>query len=362
MAKYTKRKDGRFYTQVNTGKYDDAGKAIRIPVYAHSSRELERKVAEIKTDLGRGTYANDKGKTFGVYAQEWYRAYKKGNVSDSTANDYLNILKNHLNLLNDLRLKDITKTDVQTQINAAKSQEIKRRIALTVKQILECAIDDGYLYRNPARSIKLPTVQHKERRPLTSAEKAAIKKCQFTPMEATFVNISFGCGLRRGETLALMKNDIDFNTHQIYVRHSVSFVNSIPVIKEPKTKGSIRSVDAPEWLIEALKPYCEELDGLYLFHGQNGAIISLSTYRRMWKRILMKINSALGGNDNLILTDITPHIFRHNYATMLYQAGVDAKEAQRLLGHSSIRITLEIYTHLSEGAQNTREKINRIAL
>ena len=59
---------------------------------------------------------------------------------------------------------------------------------------------------------------------------------------------------------------------------------------------------------------------------------------------------------------LTPHIFRHNYCTMLYYAGVDVKEAQRLMGHSSIKITLEIYTHLAAGGESTRQKLNAITI
>lgn len=61
-------------------------------------------------------------------------------------------------------------------------------------------------------------------------------------------------------------------------------------------------------------------------------------------------------------TNLTPHIFRHNYATMLYYSGVNLKEAQRLLGHSSIKITLEIYTHLAEISQSTSMKINTLIM
>ena len=362
MAKYKQRKDGRYYTMVNTGKFDENGKAIRISLYAKTSKELEKKVAAVKTDLDRGTYADDKGKTFGVYAREWFEAYKKGIVAAATARDYNNIIKNHLGSLSDMRLKEILKTDVQAQVNAVDSPEIKRRIVLTVKQVLECAIDDGYIYRNPARSIKLPAVPQAEKRALTPEEKKAIKECDFTLMEAAFVNIAFGCGLRRGEILGLMKKDIDFENKKIHVRRSLSFVNSVSELKEPKSKGSKRSVDAPEWVLNALKPYCSEIHSLYLFHGQNGAVISHATYRRMWKRIFNKINTKLGGSENLIVTDITPHMFRHNYATMLYYAGIDVKEAQRLLGHSSVRITLEIYTHLIDSDQSVKEKINSIAL
>lgn len=98
--------------------------------------------------------------------------------------------------------------------------------------------------------------------------------------------------------------------------------------------------------------------------------MSKSSFRRFWDNIMDKINTAAGGqnwnkrskNVNRIIaisSDITPHIFRHTFATTLYNAGVDVKTAQYLLGHSNIQVTLDIYTHLEKINNNSvTEKIN----
>ncbi|WP_313583978.1 tyrosine-type recombinase/integrase [Lacrimispora sp.] len=359
--KYKQRADGRYFTQVSTGKYDDDGTPIRVPVYAKSSTELERKVGELRTDIKRGTYANDQGKTVGQYAYEWYHAYKEGHVAHGTELNYTNVLKLHFDLIKDIRLKDLTKTDIQRQINATKSPEACRRIKYTINQVLECAIEDGLLYRNVSKNIKVARPPKPEKRALTEMEKAAIKKCNFLPMEKTFIDVIFGCGLRRGEALGLMKSDIDFTRKGIHVKRSLSYAGGKKELKEPKTKTSIRFVPAPEWLMDSLKEYISTLNSLYLFHNKNEDVISIGNFCRMWNKIYQKINTAMGGTDKIKITDLTPHTFRHNYATMLYYAGVDVKEAQKLLGHSSITITLEIYTHLQDN-QQTIEKINTIAL
>lgn len=359
--KYKERADGRYFTQVSTGKYDDNGNPIRIPVYAKSSIELERKVGEIRTDIKRGTYANDQGKALGQYAEEWFHAYKVGHVSLGTEANYRNTLKLHFDLIKDIRLRDLTKTDIQRQINATKSPEARRRIKYTINQVLECAIEDGLLYRNVSKNIKVARPPKPEKRALTNQEKAAIKKCDFLPMEKIFVDIIFGCGLRRGEVLALMKSDIDFTRGGIHVRRAISYASGKKELKEPKTQTSIRFVPAPDWLLKELKEYINAIDSMYLFHNKNGGPIALCMFCKMWNKIIQKINVAMGGTKDIRVTDLTPHTFRHNYATMLYYAGVDVKEAQKLLGHSSITITLEIYTHLQDN-QQTVKKINTIAL
>lgn len=359
MAQYKKRKDGRYGTHVTVGKDKETGKAIRVPVYGRTEAELKNNIALTKADYLRGTFANDKGMTVGEYAMIWYGA-KKGTVSAGTAKDYLNVIKNHFNHIYNIKLKELTKTDVLTQVNSEKSDELKRRVVITIKQILEAAIDDGLLYKNVARSIKQTIPKRKEREVLTQEEKDAIRTCEFEPMERIFVDILFACGLRRGEVLALTKKSVDFMRGGINVTQSISYeVENL--IKAPKSEASIRFVPAPSWLMDELKSYCRELKGIYLIHGTQGQIMPDATYKRFWKRIQDKINAEMGGDKDVRLTKITPHTFRHNYATSLYYAGVGMKEAQKILGHSSIKVTMDIYTHLAS-SDNIKSKIDLISL
>ena len=80
-------------------------------------------------------------------------------------------------------------------------------------------------------------------------------------------------------------------------------------------------------------------------------------FKKMWddfKKVYVRDISE-------VKSDITPHIFRHTYATMLYNAGVDIKTAQYLLGHATIQMTLDIYTHLQEGKEKVAiEKLNTL--
>lgn len=365
MAKYKKRKDGRYYTQVNTGKYTDEGKPIRIPVYAYSCSALDKKVSEIKTDLQRGTYADDHGNTFGQYAEKWVDTYKK--CKDiATYKKYKGIIRNHISDIADIRLKDLTKSDIQGQLaKLSDHPDTKRMLLITVKQILETAIDDGLLYRNVARSIKnsMPA-KEQETRSLTDAEKKAIKYCSdnlFDNWQILFVNTLFVSGIRPQEALALTRNDVDIFNSTININKALSWKGG-KHIKAPKTQKGYRTIPVPANYIELFKKCTSGSQSLYLFPGKNNELISQSTYKRIWADIYEKIDRKMGGTEHIHATDLHPYIFRHNYATMLYYNGVDIKEAQRLLGHSSIRITLEIYTHLESEKSTLRDKINSIAL
>ena len=136
----------------------------------------------------------------------------------------------------------------------------------------------------------------------------------------------------------------------------------------PKTNAGNRSIPLPAKLLSELQEYIAHAKNIYLFTMKSGEPMTKSSFRRFWYNILDKMNVATGGDEfsrsdtaiRLIAKDVTPHIFRHTYATNLYYAGIDVKTAQRLLGHSSIQVTLEIYTHLDAevSISNTEDKLN----
>lgn len=170
--------------------------------------------------------------------------------------------------------------------------------------------------------------------------------------------------------MALSRKDIDFANQYIIVNKSLSWAGGSH-IKEPKTVKSNRRVNIPNSLSKTLKQYISTIDTIYLFTGQNGGLMSDATFKRFWNDIFNKINCELGGTPKVMYqnkvvdhgiqaTTLTPHIFRHNYATILFYGDVDIKEAQRLLGHSSIKVTLEIYTHLMEDKTDLNDKLDNI--
>lgn len=102
--------------------------------------------------------------------------------------------------------------------------------------------------------------------------------------------------------------------------------------------------------------------GEFLFTMNNGEPITKSSFRKFWDGIIKELQEAAKKIDGTSLaSDITPHIFRHTYATSLYYAGIDIKTAQYLLGHASIQMTLDVYTHLKRlENSNIADKLNTL--
>lgn len=378
MAKYKKQKDGLFKTTVTTGKYDDNGKPIILHLSARSSAKLERKVGEIRSQLKLGTYADDAGKTFGAYARHWYHTYPEKLTETATHLKYKGIIDNHVHGISDMKLSQITKSDVQELINQADGHpDTQRMIKLTVSQILDSAIEDGLLYRNVCSKIHVQVPRQSDlHRPLTDDEKNAISELKkinsFTPMEQLFIDTLYVSGVRTEEALALTFDDV--KNSQIDVNKALSWRGGRH-IKTPKSNAGYRKIDVPQWYQTEVDEYHRDNPGqTYLFVGSRDKdSLSQSSYKAFWNGIYNKINTYLGGtpkeyyrrrvvSSGTSVTDITPYMFRHNYCTMLYYLQVDVKEAARIMGHSNVRITLEIYTHLSSSKSTIQEKVAGISL
>ncbi|MGL6199887.1 MAG: tyrosine-type recombinase/integrase [Lachnospiraceae bacterium] len=350
------------------------GSIKRKTVYGRSIEELDKKRATVISDVSKGCYADDQRYTLSEYAYEWLATYKNNVVSQSTYNGYRNIIKNHFGKIAHKRLKELKKSDVQNCMNNIDGQDLKRRFRLTINQILDCAIDDGLIYKNVARNVPAPSGRRKEKRALTTIEKKAIESADLTPKEDCFVKLLLYTGMRRSEILVLTRNDIDLDGNVIYVNKSLYFDNNRPVVKDTKTEASFRQIDILSPLKPILVDYIKNLDKstLMLFSKHTGGgYMTKTAYRRFWDTIYRKINTTAGGTYHWdskkkkavyeieAIKGLTPHIFRHNFATMLYYANVDLKDAVRIMGHADSKTLLDIYTHLDE---NNLKSVSKLEL
>lgn len=355
MGKYKQRADGRYAAQINTGRVNDNGRPIKITLYASSSKELEKLVAEKKYELAHGMLSRDTGVTFGNYARKWV-TIAKANKMPSTRAMYNNTIKNHIEYLDNIKLKDITRSDIQKQINNKSDQPRTCKILRdTIKQVLDCAIDDGLIYKNVCTKIELPSHKSKEKRALYEFEKKAIRKADFTLRERAHVYLLYGCGLRPEELRALTRMDFDFTTNEVNINKVVTFDGNNPYPWDAtKTYSGTRKVPMPEATVKAVKDYLEILDGLLLFADENQKYKTKAAYTADWDRIVKKIS----GSNNI--DKLTSYIFRHNYCTELYYSGISMKECQRLMGHADYSMIMKVYSHLDEKREDTANKIRHI--
>jgi integrase len=251
-----------------------------------------------------------------------------------------------------MKLKDIKTAHLQKIINDNKEKtRTCEQFKMTVSQIFKQAIINDILVRNPADGLNLHKAAKKHtKRALTEDETARIKTLDLDPRTKCFVYLLLYTGMRRGEALALTKNDIDLKIKKISVNKALIFKKNQSEIKpSAKTDAGNRTIPLLTPLEPILRNYMDLVSTDLIFTTRTGETVSLISYRRMWN----KFEKAMGTKD------ITAHIFRHNFASILYSADVDVKSAQEIMGHKSIKMMMDIYTHLDEkhGA-TTAQKLN----
>lgn len=130
----------------------------------------------------------------------------------------------------------------------------------------------------------------------------------------------------------------------------------------PKTNNGIRTIPIPESTADFLKSYIAGLTGTLLFTTKDGRLITQSSYVKMWKSIVRKMNAASGGTDAFpVITGLTAHIFRHNYCTNLcYKVPeISIKKIAQLMGDTE-KMVLEVYNHIMEEKEDPASIINDI--
>ena len=355
MARFTKNNKGLYRTGVLIG-YSENGTPKRKWLSARTIAELEAKIAEVKMQLATGHNLLDEDVRFGEYAQMWFETYKK-NRGVNTRQMYEHLIRKQFEALAPVKVKDIRAITLQGLINSfADTPRTCEQMRMTLRQIFKQAMEDGLVQKNPAATLEVPRRVPKEKRALTPEEKAAIKNAPLTLYERAFVSVLQGCGVRPGELYALTWEDVDFKKSRIRINKAIVFENNNkPRLSFPKTNKSIRYVEAPQTVIKALKDYRGTSIAPKLFGARNGDYKGMTAYLKDWGRIKRKIEAQLGHE-----TDLTMYCFRHNYASELYYAGVSLKEAQRLMGHQSYKMIMEVYAHLDAAKEDTAAKLNAI--
>ena len=173
-------------------------------------------------------------------------------------------------------------------------------------------------------------------------------------MERAFVYILFGCGLRRGEAIALTLFDISLEKKEISVNKALGFDVNTPYLKDTKNYVH-RVVPIPDSVYPTIHNYIKSLSTTNLFHMKDGTYITKSSLDKMWARIIRKMQAV--SEEKII--NLTPHIFRHNYcATLCYQIpAISINKIAKLLGDSP-RMVIDVYNHEIEQKEKPAETIS----
>ena len=366
MAKKSnkKRSDGRIAVQVYLGIID--GKRKYKTVYGKTQKEANEKADELKILIKKGIDISSSNDSFVQWADLWLLS-KKNEVSA----DRYNALKSRADIWKDfLRYSKITQIkpiELQTVLftisnnnpytNKPMAKNTIRYYIQVINSIFDFAIDNRIIDYNPASKLKAPqNANEHHRRALSEEERQRVIEFEHRAQPSAMLMML--SGLRRGEATALQWSDIDFENRTISVTKSYNFKSN--EFKAPKNNKS-RIVSVPKLLID----YLAALPRIspFVLTTAKGQMMTDSAWKRLYDSYMTDMNLRYGDftskqkkhapqKTTMIITPFTPHELRHTFCTIMYEAGVDVLIAKEQMGHSDIKTTLAIYTHLSNSHKN----------
>lgn len=361
-----KKKNGQYLSKYFTVTLPDGTKK-QVKVYGRTQKELQEKYFAKRTAYEQGQVIVNENTLFADWVEEYFNVYKAGAIQKSTLKMYKTTIANSFTkTLGQMKISYIRQIHIQACVNAlqGKSHSYINKACYIVEDIFARALSSGIVTSNPANDIVKPKGVSQKRRALSEEEQTIFRKVILEHEKGAMLGISLACGLRPGEARALTWDCVDLINKTVTVKQAVEARSSN--IKKPKTDAGIRVLPIPDWYMPLLQSQPRDETSPFVFFGNGNAPITEQRYNRAWDSLLREMDIASGAETyrNKVTTHaidqkITPYYLRHTYATSLAEKGVDMKTAQYLLGHSSIQMTANIYTHVTNRMiEVAREKIN----
>lgn len=295
--------------------------------------------------------------TFEELASLWlenYRTTVKASTFENVKSKVEKMTEEHFK---ELKLKKITVAYCQrVVIELSKTYVLYNHYLSVINRIFKYAVLMDVINSNPFDKVIKPKSRQTQRKGnfLTKEElKEFLKLAQSATLSYFFplVHLMSYTGLRQGEALALKWSDIDFENKKITVDKTATRIKERQTLQTPKTKNSKRviSIDSAtlsilkSWKKDQIKIYFKngkhfEGDENFIFTNQRSEWVHIHNFIRYFKRFIADHK----------LKPITPHGLRHTHASLLFSAGVEPKNISDRLGHSTVQITLDLYTHITE--------------
>lgn len=357
--KARKRWEGRVTVRL------DNGKPVRRKVTGSTKAETRKRMQEVADAAEEGRELLRRTLTVGTFLNDWLDNVLPGTVSAATEAQYRQIARLYvLPHVGRKQLKTLQPRDVTLMLRAMEKQGLSsnsRRLARAVlRRALRWGEVNGYVTRNVAALADAPKVQAKEGKALTAEQaRQVLETLKGNRLEAA-VTVALSLGLRRGELLGLSWSDIDLESTPatLSVRRALKRTTAGLVLEQPKTRESRRTVHLPAQVVASLKRHrakqAEERlragdlwesapdNADLVFRTEIGTAIDPNNFGRAVRKLCK--DAGLPGT-------WSPHALRHSAASLLLAQGVPLKVVSEVLGHSSIRVTADVYAHLLDEAK-----------
>jgi integrase len=358
MRGHIAKKGKRYYPVLDEYDVETGARRRRWHEGCPTKREAEALLHRVLSEMERGVYVSPARTTLAQYLEgEWLPAIAS-TLRPSTLSLYTTIVKSHVTpYIGSKRLQKLRPSELNGLYASllekggrngdALSPKTVRNVHTTLHAALRDAVRWGYLANNPADAANPPRLRSQTMRTWTAAEIATfLDHVREDRLFAAWTLLAT-TGMRRGEVLGLKWVDLDLEAGRAAVQRSLVLAGGRPVLSEPKTARSRRSVPLPGQTIAALRDHrrrqAEERLALgpgyedqgFVFCREDGRQLDPHSFSERFKR---RVTSSG-------LPRIRIHDLRHTFATLALQGGVNPKVVSEILGHANIGITLDTYSH-----------------
>ncbi len=354
-TKYKTRPDGRRETTKTYKNFGPSRFSGKHHFYGRTDDEVDQKIEDFERYLNNLPAVSDEQKkenTFEHYAMLWWDR-KEHELSPSTLKGYNSHYEDLVSEFGKDQVDQITLQQLTVYYRRLAKQDCSQKLIRNrwsvMRGIFEEAYDNGAIQQIPNMNLAKIKGKAAEKRPPASDDD--VRRLEEVKDISNYSRLFYFMeytGCRRGEAVAIQQKHIDRKNKKARIEQAVVYRTQIPEIKLPKTAAGIREVALLDNVLEILPEYKDPETYVFFPDG----LPHETALRRGIERFREE-------ND----ISATAHQLRHTYASMLHSANVSAKDAQQLLGHSSIVVTEDIYTSLeSQYKRDLRDQINDYVL
>jgi integrase len=339
---------GALYVEDESG-----GKARRKYITAKARSDVVRKLKLLQRQIDDGLAVPDKSVTVEQLFARWYEDVLRHQVVANTASNYMTVAKHHIiPSLGKKKIVQLTTSDVDRLLSKKMNGELAvstvQRIRSVLSQALNQAMRWGWVNRNVAKLARAPRMERKEGRSLTPEQARHLLESMSGHRNEALYALMLSTGLRRGEALGLKWTDLDEDKGLLHVRRQLKREEGVLVVADTKTSRSRRTINLPTAMLSALQAHRERQETRskalghawvntgFIFTSDIGTPFEPRNLHREFKKICL--DAGLG--------DWHPHELRHSAASLMLAHGVKLQVVSELLGHSSIRMTADVYGHI----------------
>jgi integrase len=344
------------------------GKRKRLALYGRDRGEVQAKLDDERSKLRRGLSVGGPKLTTAEWLERWLRDVAKPKVRPSTYRRYKDLSEQHIApMLGRIPLERLTPADVRQLLNAKLAEGLAPRTVHHVRSVLRTALHhaerDGLIQRNAAALAESPRVERKEMKSFTPEQARTFQQAIKTDPEQALYLVALDSGMRQGEILGLRWHNVDLEAGSLSLTHALQRVEGELVLVELKTTKSKRTLklgvvaakglrDQRAWQVnERLRLGERWIDHGLVFTGAHGLPLENTALTKRFQALLARIG----------LPRMRFHDLRHSSATLLMSQHIPARVVMERLGHSTINLTLDTYSHVIQALnQEAADAMDRV--